>query len=49
MPATGYNFDDSDAVGYIDAEFDKNGYRLTLKAIAGNMEQNNQTTKLEWL
>ena len=49
LPATGYNFDDSDAVGYIDAEFDKNGCRLTLKAIAGNMEQNNQTTKLEWL
>lgn len=48
IPAVGYNFDDSEPVGWIDAVFNREGVDLTLRAIGGNQETNGQTTHVRW-
>ena len=48
LPAVGYNFGDSEPVGWINGAFDPQGVDLTLHAVGGNLEKNGQTTRLDW-
>jgi 3',5'-cyclic-AMP phosphodiesterase len=48
LPAVGYNFRDQEPVGWVDAKFSKGGVALTLRALAGNRDQDGTTTTLEW-
>jgi len=48
LPAVGYNFSDSEPVGWVDGEFTHDGVHLTLNAIAGNQNQNGKTIQLNW-
>ena len=48
LPAVGYNFRDSEPVGWVDAVFDANGANLTLRAIGGNTKDDGQTARLDW-
>ena len=48
LPAVGYNFNDDQPVGWVDARFSATGASLTLRSIAGNQAQNNKTLNLEW-
>jgi 3',5'-cyclic AMP phosphodiesterase CpdA len=48
VPAVGYNFKDSEPVGWTAAEFSASGAKLTLTAIAGNMQPNGQVLDLAW-
>jgi predicted phosphodiesterase len=49
IPATGYNFDDVEPVGWIDAVFHCDGVDLTLRTIGGNQEANGQTRHVRWI
>ncbi|MBX3746590.1 MAG: metallophosphoesterase [Verrucomicrobiae bacterium] len=49
LPAVGYNFRDSDPVGWVDAWFDPTGVDLTLRAFAGNREEDGRKTRVRWL
>ncbi len=49
LPAVGYNFEDSNPVGWVRAKFDVAGVDLTLQAIGGNTAGNGKTTRLDWL
>ena len=46
--ALGYNFDDAQPVGWVDARFRSDGAALTLRAVAGNRADDGKTTRLEW-
>ena len=48
LPALGYNFDDAQPVGWVDARFRSFGVGLTLRAVAGNRADDGKTTRLEW-
>lgn len=48
LPAVGYNFADSEPVGWVDARFTSEGAALTLKAFAGNREGDGKTTSITW-
>ena len=48
LPALGYNFDDTQPVGWVEARFRPNGVSLTLRAVAGNRADDGRTTLLEW-
>jgi 3',5'-cyclic AMP phosphodiesterase CpdA len=48
LPALGYNFDDAQPVGWVDARFGADGVALTLRATAGNRADDGKTTRLEW-
>ncbi len=48
LPAVGYNFADGNPVGWVDAVFTKNGVTLTLHAIAGEVKNDGQITRLDW-
>ncbi len=48
LPAVGYNFNDSQPVGWVDAYFKRNGVDLTLHALGGNTSANGKTTSLIW-
>lgn len=48
LPAVGYNFDDRQPVGWVEARFRPTGVRLTLRALAGNRVLDGQTTWLAW-
>ena len=48
LPALGYNFDDTQPVGWVDARFRPDGVSLTLRAVAGNRADDGKTTLLEW-
>jgi 3',5'-cyclic-AMP phosphodiesterase len=48
LPSTAYNFRDSDALGWVEAEMTAEGGAFTLRAIAGNQEKNGETTRLKW-
>ena len=48
LPATGYNFSDSDAVGWVEAHIGSRGGDFVLHAIAGNKDQDGSVTKLTW-
>ena len=48
LPAVGYNFADSEPVGWVDASFSRRGVDLTLHAIGGNQKGHGQTTSVVW-
>jgi 3',5'-cyclic AMP phosphodiesterase CpdA len=48
LPALGYNFADSEPVGWVDGVFAPNGVKLTLRALGGNTAENGQTRALNW-
>jgi len=48
QPALGYNFNDNEPVGWLDATFSPQGVDLTLRAIAGNKKGNNETKVIAW-
>jgi Icc protein len=48
VPAAGYNFTDSEPVGWIDAQFTSKGVELVLKAIGGNRANDGKLTSLTW-
>jgi hypothetical protein len=48
LPALGYNFDDAQPVGWVDARFGPDGAALTLRAVAGNRAEDGKTTRLRW-
>ncbi len=48
LPAVGYNFDDRQPVGWVEARFRPAGVRLTLRAQAGNRALDGHTTWLGW-
>lgn len=48
LPSVGYNFQENQPVGWVDARFRRDRVDLTLHAIAGNRAQNGQTTRVAW-
>ena len=48
LPALGYNFDDAQPVGWVDARLRADGASLILRAVAGNRAEDGKTTVLEW-
>lgn len=48
IPAVGYNFKDSEPVGWTEAEFSTTGARFTLHAIGGNTQADGKTTEVQW-
>ncbi|MFH1742077.1 MAG: metallophosphoesterase [bacterium] len=48
LPATGYNFNDNEPVGWIEADVSRKGTDLTLHAIGGNSQKDGQTSSLTW-
>jgi 3',5'-cyclic-AMP phosphodiesterase len=48
QPAVGYNFSDSEPVGWLSGKFRKEGVDLTLHAFAGNQKDDAQTKSLSW-
>lgn len=48
LPAIGYNFRDSEPVGWVEARLGAQGGRFTLRALAGNRERDGQTVELTW-
>jgi Icc protein len=48
LPAVGYNFGDSEPVGWIDSVWTDEGVDLTLRSIGGNQAANGQTTSVHW-
>jgi 3',5'-cyclic AMP phosphodiesterase CpdA len=48
LPAVGYNFADSEPVGWVEAVFSTQGVDLTLHAIGGNRQQDGKTTQVRW-
>jgi len=48
LPALGYNFDDAQPVGWVDARFRSDGAALTLRAVAGNRADDGKAAQLEW-
>lgn len=48
QPAIGYNFNDDQPVGWLDAHFSPQGVNLKLHAIGGNESQDGKTQKVRW-
>jgi 3',5'-cyclic-AMP phosphodiesterase len=48
LPAIGYNFRDTDPVGWVEAKFTAEGGRFTLHAVGGNRERHGETVELNW-
>ncbi|MFC1605189.1 metallophosphoesterase family protein [Planctomycetota bacterium] len=48
LPAVGYNFNDSDAVGWVEARMGSRGGDFVLHAVGGNLDQDGSVTKLAW-
>ena len=48
LPAVGYNFSDSDPVGWVEASLGNRGGDFVLHAAAGNQDQDGSVTKLTW-
>jgi 3',5'-cyclic AMP phosphodiesterase CpdA len=48
LPAVGYNFNDREPVGWVDARLSASGGEFTLRALAGNKEMDGKTERLEW-
>jgi 3',5'-cyclic AMP phosphodiesterase CpdA len=48
LPAVGYNFVDSEPVGWVEGNFTRTGVDLKLWAIGGNTEGHDQTTSVTW-
>lgn len=48
LPAVGYNFNDSEPVGWVESRLSKAGGAFTLHAFGGNTEKNGKTMFLPW-
>ena len=48
IPAVGYNFDDAEPVGWVEAELSPEGADFRLHAIGGNTSADGKITSLEW-
>lgn len=48
LPAVGYNFNDREPVGWVDARFTAMGASFTLRAIGGNMSGDGKPTRIAW-
>lgn len=48
LPAVGYNFNDSEPVGWVEARLGKRGGDFVLHAVAGNQDRDDSVTKLNW-
>jgi hypothetical protein len=48
LPALGYNFDDAQPVGWVDARFRADGVSLTLRTVAGNRAEDGRETLVRW-
>lgn len=48
IPATGYNFRDSEPLGWLETVFTPTGASFTLRAIGGNLDSNGKTVNLKW-
>jgi len=48
LPAVGYNFSDTEPVGWVEAELTAKGGDFTLHAIAGNKNKGGSVKKLTW-
>lgn len=48
LPATGYNFNDNDPVGWVEAELTTNGGEFVLHTTAGNRDKDGAVTRLAW-
>ncbi len=48
LPAVGYNFNDADPVGWVEASLTVKGGTFKLHAIAGNTSNDQSVTKLKW-
>lgn len=48
LPAVGYNFNDKDPVGWVDAHFSSTGADLKMNAFAGNTKDNGKTFRVDW-
>jgi 3',5'-cyclic AMP phosphodiesterase CpdA len=48
LPAVGYNFVDSEPIGWIESVWTSEGVDLTLRAIGGNQAAHGQTTSVHW-
>jgi 3',5'-cyclic AMP phosphodiesterase CpdA len=49
VPAVGYNFSDSEPVGWLDARFTSDGVQFVLKTAAGNRSNDGKLTSLRWV
>ena len=49
LPAVGYNFADTEPVGWIDSVWTAGGVDLTLRAIGGNQAEHGQVRAVRWL
>lgn len=48
LPAVGYNFNDAQPVGWVDARLGRDGAALTLRALAGNLSGDGRTWSVAW-
>jgi Icc protein len=48
LPAMGYNFSDTEPVGWVEARLTAKGGDFTLHVVAGNKEKDGYVTKLTW-
>jgi 3',5'-cyclic AMP phosphodiesterase CpdA len=48
LPALGYNFDDAQPVGWVDARLRADGVSLTLRTVAGNRADDGKETLVRW-
>lgn len=48
LPALGYNFNDGEPIGWVEASFNKKGGKFTLHAIGGNKEEDGMKKELTW-
>jgi Icc protein len=48
LPATGYNFNDSDPVGWVQARLTNRGGDFVLHAVGGNLDKDGSVTNLTW-
>ena len=48
LPAVGYNFRDSEPVGWVEARLRGEGAALTLRSFGGNQEKNGKPVELKW-
>ncbi len=48
LPAVGYNFSETQPIGWVGARFTREGVDLTLHTLGGNEEEDGWTTSLAW-
>jgi 3',5'-cyclic AMP phosphodiesterase CpdA len=48
LPSAGYNFNDNEPVGWVEARITKEGGAFTLRSFGGNQERNGKSVVLAW-